>query len=392
MQKDLSKEDAMASYYQEMEDQIKGQRVFIETQVQAIVRQLLTNVGLMEVRRARKIYLVGCGDSWCAAIAGRMAFEKHAQIETEALHAVEFSRYQLGAAPPNALLFAVSSSGEVARTVEAARLARQKGLYVIALTRNLESSLAKLSNSALHIAVPSHGRPMPGVLSYVGSLLGLYLAAVYFSEVRRVVDHHEADELYQNIRSVGMQNEQTYQKSAPLISQLVDRTAGQGLYQILGSGPNYGTSLYGCMKLLEAAAEPSLCYGIEEWAHAGFFLTNPGTPMLLIAPRGKSYDRAMEIAHAATALKATVGIISNADEQQVASDGVVFIPVEGPVMEELTPLGCAVPLQLLALEMARRKQTTPFGFANSHRQQLNYDQIFRSKQLLSLQDLDPAQS
>lgn len=387
------KEDTMASSYQGMEDEIKGQRVFIESLVQDILRQLLSTIELMEVKRAPKVYLIGCGDSWCAAIAARMAFEKYTQIETEALHALEFSRYQLGSVPRNAILFAISSSGEVARTVEAAGLARHKGLYVIALTRNPDSSLAKKSNSVLHISVPPHEQPVPGVLSYVGSLLGLYLAAVYFSEVRRIIDHPEADELYQNLRSVGMENEQTYQESTPLISQLVDRAAaGQGPYQILGSGPNYGTVLYGSMKLLEAAAEPSLCYGIEEWAHAGFFLTSPGTPMLLVAPRGRSYDRAMEIAQAALALKATVAIISNAEEQQAAAQGAVLIPVKGSLREEFTPLGCAVPLQLLALEMARRKQTSPFGFADSHRQQLNYEQIFRSKQLLALEDLEPGQS
>jgi glucosamine 6-phosphate synthetase-like amidotransferase/phosphosugar isomerase protein len=388
----MIEEDGMTNY-QEMEEQIKGQRVFIEAQVQAIMRQLLMNVGLEEVRRASKIYLVGCGDSWCAAIAARMAFEKHVQIETEALHALEFSRYQLESAPRDALLFAISSSGEVARTVEAARLARQKGLYVIALTRNQESSLAQLGNFTLHVAAPSTGQPMPGVLSYIGSLLGLYVAAVYFSELRRVIDHPEADELYQNIRSVGMQNEQTCQENAALVTLLVDRTVGQGVYQILGSGPNYGTSLYGCMKLLEAAAVPSLCYGIEEWAHAGFFLTTPDTPIILVAPRGNSYDRAMEIARAALAVKATVAVISNEQDQQMASSaGVVFMSVMGPAMEEFTPLGCAVPLQLLALEVARRKKTTPFEFTNSHRQQVNYDQIFRSKQLQSLQDLDGGQS
>jgi glucosamine--fructose-6-phosphate aminotransferase (isomerizing) len=379
-------------YYEEMEKEIQGQRAFIEDQAQSIIRQLLANVELTEVRRAAKICLVGCGDSWCAGIAARMAFEKYTQIETEALQALEFSRYQAGSARLTTVVIAISNSGEVARTVEAARLARLKGLYVLALTGNPNSSLAKLSNSILHIDAPLRELPLPGVLSYVGALLALYLAAVYFAEVRRVIDHPEADELYQTIRSIGMQNQETLEKSAALIKQLVDRAAEQHLYQILGSGPNYGTALYGCMKLLEAAAVPGLSYGIEEWAHAGLFLTTPGMPVLLIAPHGKSYGHAMEIARAALALKATVAVVTNAKQQEAESEGVLRIPVAGPAQEELTPLGCAVPLQLLGLEMARRRQTTPFGFDSAHRQQLNYDQIFRSTQLLSLQDLDSTQS
>src|SRR5919197_2840412 len=75
-----------------------------------------------------RIYLVGCGDSHYAGLATRFVFERWAGIPTEALESLEFSRYAVQSAPPDALVVAVSNSGRVARTVECVLAARARGI------------------------------------------------------------------------------------------------------------------------------------------------------------------------------------------------------------------------------------------------------------------------
>jgi glucosamine--fructose-6-phosphate aminotransferase (isomerizing) len=78
-----------------------------------------------------RLYYVGCGDSHFCGIAARLATELWSGVPTEPPESLEFSRYAVRTAPPGSLVVAVSNSGEVARTVECLRYARQAGLTTI---------------------------------------------------------------------------------------------------------------------------------------------------------------------------------------------------------------------------------------------------------------------
>ena len=68
-----------------------------------------------------RVVLTGCGDSLFAGMAARWAFERYAGLPTEAIEALELARYHVDTLPPGTLVLPISYSGQVARTVEAAR-------------------------------------------------------------------------------------------------------------------------------------------------------------------------------------------------------------------------------------------------------------------------------
>src|SRR6266851_1435934 len=96
-----------------------------------------------------RVYLVGCGDSHYAGLATRFAFERWSGVAVEALESLEFSRYAIHSAPPDALVVAVSNSGRVVRTVECALVARERGIDSVALTYNPDSRLAEAATMLL---------------------------------------------------------------------------------------------------------------------------------------------------------------------------------------------------------------------------------------------------
>ena len=89
-----------------------------------------------------RIYLVGCGDSLYAGMAARLAFEQLTHIATEAVPALEFSRYLVDYVPPGSLVITISVSGGVSRTMEAAEWAKRRECWVIGLTGRANSKLA----------------------------------------------------------------------------------------------------------------------------------------------------------------------------------------------------------------------------------------------------------
>src|SRR5919198_985635 len=96
-----------------------------------------------------RIYLAGCGDSHYAGLATRLAFERWSGIPTQALPALELSRYELELAPAGAWAVCVSNSGKVVRTVEASANARARGLVTIGVTYDPHSRLAESADVAL---------------------------------------------------------------------------------------------------------------------------------------------------------------------------------------------------------------------------------------------------
>ena len=86
----------------------------------------------------KRIFLVGCGDSYHASYGAELAFHQFTGVPTQAFSALTFSRYQAGYLPqtgPNTnLAIAVSVSGVVSRTIESLKLARQADAVGVALT------------------------------------------------------------------------------------------------------------------------------------------------------------------------------------------------------------------------------------------------------------------
>ncbi len=112
----------------------------------------------------KRIYLVGCGDSYHAPVGAELAFHQIAGVPTQAVSALTFSRtiapYLPPTGPKTTLVIAVSVSGVVSRTIEALRLARQAGAVGIALTGTPGAPLAQSAEKVFKTTVP----PLPDEL------------------------------------------------------------------------------------------------------------------------------------------------------------------------------------------------------------------------------------
>jgi len=158
----------------------------IRDQVPAIwdaVRALLDQIDAPAIPR---VVLTGCGDSLFAGMAGRWAFERYAGLPAEAIEALDFARYAVDGLAPGSLVLPISYSGQVARTIEAARNAGHFGAMVVAITGRPERGLGQAAPRSLHVRVPSLGFSL-GTSTYIGLLLGVYLLAVDLGRRRGVL-------------------------------------------------------------------------------------------------------------------------------------------------------------------------------------------------------------
>jgi glucosamine--fructose-6-phosphate aminotransferase (isomerizing) len=345
------------------------------------------------LKKTNKIYIVGCGDSYYAGIACQQLLYKYLGIPVEVYQALEFSRYAYETCDENSVVIAVSNSGMVARTVECALRAKEKGALALGITSNKESPLAKTADDTIEIKIPPVVGLVPGTRSYAGSMVSLAIFGFELAEAMEKISKSEKEEAVQYLGKVGAIMRDTVENNYDRISKYVNEFVGSGkevsIFHVLGSGPNYATAQFGTMKLLEAAAFESIPQGIEEWAHTQYFVTHKGTHVIFILPKGRAYDRALEVMQAVKVVEGKVIAIAEEDDEEVKKYANFVWTIKGEsVREEFTPFVYAVPLEILSFLIAKASDKNPMDFDEKPwKKEENFRQIFKSK-IVSLDKLE----
>jgi glucosamine 6-phosphate synthetase-like amidotransferase/phosphosugar isomerase protein len=239
---------------------------------------------------------------------------------------------------------AVSSSGEVARVVEAAHAFTTQGALTLAVTAQPASRLAGACRKILTLDLPPF-IPAPGVRSFTMSLLALQLLAIRIGEVRGRMTMDAAMELR---RELAASAETIEQSSAALdvgCQQLALAWRDLPQYEFLGSGPHAGTAAYGAAKLQEAVGCHAAGVDIEEWNHLNYFTMEPaqtGT-VLLADPSFRSYSRACEVSGYLRTLGRLYIVLGGSALEQAEAHVEPDLRVSGSMHEVLSPVVyCAI--------------------------------------------------
>jgi glucosamine--fructose-6-phosphate aminotransferase (isomerizing) len=317
-------------------------------EIDTVVRESLEEE---ECQKWERVILVGCGDSYYTALATEWCWEKLAGIAAEPMTSFYFSRYAVPFTLPNTVLFAISNSGEVARSIEALILAKGKGLKTFAVTSNPTSRLASMAHKTLSIEIPPLGIS-PGVRSYAIALLTIFYAILQVGEKRGSLTPTETNSLKEELSNTASLIEKTIPPIDSSIKALAPQLASQGNFVFLGGGPNYSTALFSAAKIIEACGVSALGQDIEEWAHIQCFTREEGTPTFIIAPNGSSYQRTRELIPAMREVGRKIIIITDCATNEMNQEGVEMIKIEGKIREEFSPLIYPLPGEFLAYYLA----------------------------------------
>lgn len=309
----------------------------------------------------KRIYLVGCGDSYHAPVGAELAFHQLAGVPTQAISALTFSRYVVGHLPPTGpktnLVIAVSVSGVVSRTIEALRLARQAGATAVALTGAPDAPLAQSAEKVFQTTVPPlpdelAGMVVPGVRSYLASQMALYSAAIRIGEVRGHLTTAQADALRAELLGLAGVMEATIRACEPIAHDLMRAWTDIPEFVYVGAGPSYGVAMFSAAKMLEASGDPALAQETEEWAHLQYFGRRADTPTVLISAADYDADRMAEVARAAQSIgRRTIGVLPDG-EAAISRYVDHVLPVMETIRECFAPLVYSIPGELLAAERA----------------------------------------
>lgn len=252
-----------------------------------------------------KVILCGSGDSHHAALGLEMIFKTLAKRQVQAGPSMYISRYlvpDLGETSQATLLVGISSSGEVARTIEALEIGNEVGAQTLAITSNIDSTLARIANSVLQVDLPDFPSG-PGLLSYLGSMLMGYALA------SSLCDGDSAQRLLKGLETLPVILEH-WMPDQLEIGRRFAHEVQDGTCVMVGGGLAYASALFGAAKVIEAAGEKVWAQELEEWAHLEYFCEPANMTTWILRAGGRCRSREVEVINAAKTIGRNLAISS----------------------------------------------------------------------------------
>ena len=307
----------------------------------------------LDAAAIKRIIFIACGTSFHASLVGEYLVEALARIPVEVDLASEF-RYRDPIIGPGDLVIAVSQSGETLDTMEAVREAKKKGARVLAISNVVESSIPRLADLAFY----THAGPEIGVAStkaFTTQLVAMALLAIHLGRRTGALSRERARELLADLVQLPSKMQDVVDAGAQI--QAIARRYGQAIgFLFLGRGAQYPIALEGALKLKEISYIHAEGYAAGEMKHGPIALIDENLPVVVLAPRGPSYDKTVSNLAEVRARQGKVVAIATRGDADIGShaDDVIIVP---DTALELQPMLTVLPLQLLSYYVADFKGT-----------------------------------
>ena len=300
------------------------------------------------LKKIGTIHLVACGTAMHAGMVGKAAIEALARVPAEVDIASEF-RYRDPILKPEDLVIIISQSGETSDTLAALKLAKSRGVPVLAIVNVVGSSIARAADYVLY----TYAGPEIAVAStkaYMVQMCVLYLFALRLAYARGAQTEAETRRLTAELLRA---SEVIKPRLADCeqIKYLASRFVNTQSCFFIGRGFDYSLSLEGSLKLKEISYVHSDAYAAGELKHGTISLITDGVPVIALATQKQVYEKTISNAKETKSRGAKVLLFTTKDA--VVPEGVADYVVRLDEYEDLLmPLQLIVPLQLFAYYMA----------------------------------------
>ena len=302
--------------------------------------------------RPRLVSIVARGTSDHVAVYAKYLFEVYLGVPVQLVAPAVTTVYGATLPRRGGVMIAISQSGRVDDAIVMTQQARRMGWPTIAVTNDPASPLAAAAD---HLLVCRAGREdaIPATKTY--SLALVVIAAL----LARLAPQSDValnlprlpDELSASLRAAS-----TWVDGADRgAGSPVEAFASDGRALIVSRGYNLATALEVALKLKEAAGMFAEAYSSADLLHGPVVLAGAGVPMLVIRPDGRMGRYVDDAIVAAEQRGGRPFVIGGAE----VADRAGSLHMAESLPEALTPIVYALPGQLLAEAVGRRRGLNP---------------------------------
>ncbi|XP_020813055.1 glutamine--fructose-6-phosphate aminotransferase [isomerizing] 2 isoform X4 [Drosophila serrata] len=300
-----------------------------------------------EIKRCRRLMLIGCGTSYHSAVATRQLLEELTELPV----IVELASDFLDRNTPvfrDDVCFFISQSGETADTLMALRYCKQRGALIMGITNTVGSSICRESHCGVHI----NAGPEIGVAStkaYTSQFISLVMFALVMSEDRLSLQQRRL-EILQALSTLADQIRAVLKLDSKVQELAKDLYQHKSLL-IMGRGYNFATCLEGALKVKELTYMHSEGIMAGELKHGPLALVDDSMPVLMIVLRDPVYVKCMNALQQVTSRKGCPIIICEEGDEETKAFSSRHLEIPRTV-DCLQGILTVIPMQLLSYHIA----------------------------------------
>lgn len=299
----------------------------------------------------KRISIVACGTAMHAGMVGKHLIEKKLRIPVHVDCASEF-RYKDPIIDEETLTIVLSQSGETIDTLEALKLAKNRGSKVLSIVNVKGSTIARESDYVLY----THAGPEIAVAStkaYTVQVAAMYLIACRIGLVKGLITEHDAKRFMTKLTNASNIVEETL-KCADDIKRVADHIKFATDTFYIGRGLDYTMSLEAALKLKEISYVHAEAYAAGELKHGTIALISENVPVIALATQEDVYAKVISNIREVKARGAYVVLVSM--DEEVNDPSICDQHIRLPKMDsEFASFATAVVLQLVAYYTSEAK-------------------------------------
>ncbi len=303
-----------------------------------------------------RLVLTGMGSSFDACLCTASELARHGILSTS-INAAELLHFRLGALRPEAVLVAISQSGN---SIELVRIAealaeRERRPRLVSITNGLDNPLARAADVALDTAAGDERGPSTKTFAATFVAVQALVRSLGGDEggVEEIVERGAAD-----AGRAAAAAEALLADPVALADRVHAAVAGRPSLVVVGRGTARAAAEMGGLVLKEAAQVQAESLDTGEFRHGPLELAGPELGLVVVAtePATRTIDLGLfaEVAAIGAAALVIVG-----PEGEDLPPGAIAV---GELPSILAPAVAVVPLQLLAWRIAREKGRDPGRF------------------------------
>jgi glutamine---fructose-6-phosphate transaminase (isomerizing) len=303
----------------------------------------------VEIQNLRRIVVVAAGTSYHAAVVGRYVIEEWARVPVEPDIASEWI-YRNPVLSKDTLVVGISQSGESRDTVNAMRLARERGARTLAITNLMGTQITREVDSSIYTRCGLEVG-VAASKTFTAQVALLYLIALKLAQIRRTLPADEIDFILDRVHELPDKITEFLEGGHP-IDDIAQRLYEKQFFLYLGRHIGLPVALEGALKLKEISYIPTDAYSAGEMKHGPIALLEEGTPVVVVATNIHVYDKIVSNIQETRARGAHVIAIATSGNEDIQhhADDVIYVPRTPAFLQAALAV---VPLQLLAYKIAR---------------------------------------
>lgn len=295
-------------------------------------------------KKARRVVISACGTAYHAGVVAKYAFEKLARLSVDVDVASEF-RYRNPILDKDDVFIVISQSGETADTLSALRLAKERGLKVIAITNVVGSTVTREADEVIYtLAGPEIA--VASTKAYTTQLMCLYMLAIKAGLLRGTLTQEEAAKYLAELDSMPSKV-QSILDNKEVVQKFASKQFNKDKIFYIGRQFDSATSLESALKLKEVSYMHSEAFAAGELKHGPIALIDKQTLVVAIASMPGLYDKIGSNMQEVRTRGASVLVITQ--DKSGAFDGKIDEAFIIPECSEVTAsLLSIIPAQLFA--------------------------------------------